>query len=125
MDSRRDDRTATTPPATDSEELYWGPEYEAPTVYFGPGSRSPQPSEGDLERERELREALQEELLKSSLTQVSVHRLVPCLCCCAFMFIPLPLDLARNFHDTFLVCLHISEPLLFKLIWSGLLPSRL
>ena len=48
MDSCRAELSATPSPALDSEELYWGLEYEARTTYLDCGSRSPQPSESDF-----------------------------------------------------------------------------
>ena len=78
MDPNHSEASATPSPTPESDDLYWGPEYEARTSYLG-GSQSPQPSEGDLEREKGLREALQEELLREIRARVSV-------CCLALGF---------------------------------------
>ena len=101
MDSSRTEPSTTPSPTLESDDLYWGPEYEARTTYIGCGSQSPQPSEGDLEKERRLREALQQELHREIRAKVSVCCLVPGFCLFRFQVYHLPFGFVENSHDVY------------------------
>ena len=111
MDPNHSEPSATPSPTPESDDLYWGPEYEARTSYLS-GSQSPQPSEGDLEKEKGLREALQEELLREIRARVSVCCLMLGFCLFASKFIISPFGFVENFRDVLLKLLHNSTPLL-------------
>ena len=116
---------STTPsPTLDSDDLYWGPEFEARTTYIGCGSRSPQPSEGDLEKERRLREALQQELHREIRAKVSVCCLVPGFCLFRFQVYHLPFGFVENFHDVLLRLLRNSTHLLILVSLIRATPVR-
>ena len=74
-DRTQEQRSATALPLSDAD-MYWGPDYSptATTVLLdreSMRSRSPQPSDGEVEQLRDLVRELQRELLKETTARVS------------------------------------------------------